>query len=210
MSEPAQPLLALESLRVGYGRGFSVGPFDQAWGPGLIQVIGPNGCGKTTVFRAICGELRPLSGRCKVLGQDSWRYPEIRREIGYLAARPELPGFLGVAESWRFAALMRGRPHWDGEPLCAQLGLSGSMRLSQGSQGQRRAAELLSALAGEPSVLLLDEPFTGLDDERVALLAQWLEDWRASRLVLLTGHAQGAKAHRLPLLRPPDAEWVLG
>jgi ATPase subunit of ABC transporter with duplicated ATPase domains len=64
------------------------------------------------------------------------------------------------------------------------------MPLAAASAGQRRKAELICGLAGEPDVLLLDETFAHLDGESIELLAGWITEWATSRLILLTHHGE--------------------
>jgi ABC-type multidrug transport system ATPase subunit len=108
--------------------------------------------------------------------------------VGSAPAVPELSGFLHVDEAWRMMAALRGRPGWDGAPARDALGLPGGRSLDALSVGQRRKAELLAAMAGDPAVLLLDEVFAPLDPDATAVVAGWIAAWRATRLVVLTGH----------------------
>lgn len=182
------PILCLDDLLVRYPSGFSVGPCQGALSKGLFHLKGGNGTGKTTLLKAMCGEIRAQSGCCTVFGEDIWKSPLARRHIGYLAADPELPDFFRIEECWHFHASMRRRPEWDGRELQQTLRLNGDMLLAHSSAGQRRAAELLAALAGDPVVLLLDEPFACLDEEVTHTLVGWLDSWRNDRVVLLTSH----------------------
>lgn len=194
-------VLVLEALEVRYRSGFSVGPVSARLGPGVYHMKGGNGSGKSTLLRAMCAEIEPYQGRCLVCGVDTWRVPAGRRDVSYVSASPELPTFLKVDECWSFFAAMRGRPDWEGGPWREALGIDGSLPLAHASSGQRRRAELLAAIAGEPAVLLLDEVFTHLDAEAVEVLAGWIEGWREERVVWLTSHSE------LPVV--PDAVWEM-
>lgn len=194
-------VLVLEGLEVRYPSGFSVGPVSARLGPGVYHLRGGNGSGKSTLLRAMCAEIEPYRGRCLVCGVDVWKEPLGRRGISYVSASPELPEFMRVDECWEFFATMRGKPDWDGVPLREALDIDGSLLLAHASSGQRRRAELLAAMAGDPSVLLLDEVFTHLDVASVETLAGWIEAWRQERVVVLIGHTE------LPV--KADAVWEM-
>lgn len=181
-------LLEVVDLSVAFGDTFEVGPVSFAAGRGIVHVQGPNGSGKTTLIRALCGELRPSTGRVLVGGQDVHRSVQARRLIALVPSIPELPGFLSISEAYEFTAAIRGAPDWDGAAYCAELGLDRRLPLASASAGQRRKAELVCGLAGDPPILLLDETFAHLDDESVSKLEDWLLEWSASRLILLTHH----------------------
>lgn len=83
-----------------------------------------------------------------------------------------------------------------------EIGLQPSTRLGTCSAGMRHKAELLAALAGEPPVLLLDEPFANLDVEAIGVLCGWLDGWRRDRVILISHHGEA------PLR--VDGEWRVG
>ncbi|MCB9745588.1 MAG: ABC transporter ATP-binding protein [Alphaproteobacteria bacterium] len=175
-------------LRFRYPGGFTLGPVSLSLGPGLHLLEGENGAGKTTLMRCLCGALRPQEGRVEVAGGDPGRSPEVRGRVAWLTAHGDLPEFFTVEEAWQTLASLRRAPSWDGAPLCEALGLPPRLRLAAASAGQRRKAELVAALAGEPPVLLLDEPFANLDARAGDTVRAWLEAWRAERVVLVSTH----------------------
>ena len=183
--------------------GFSVGPIDLDLGPGLHYLRGQNGAGKSTLLRCLCGGLRRTEGAVDVCGLDVER-PAARAQVALVPGRPSLPTYLTVDESWQLLAGLRGAPGWDGRPLREALGLPGHIKLSAASDGQARKAELLAALAGDPPVLLLDEPLALMDAATVALLSDWVEGWRANRVVLATSH------EALPFAIDSEATLVAG
>lgn len=181
-------LLKVQDLVVAFGKTFSVGPINLAVNNGVIHLKGPNGGGKTTLLRAMGGELLPSRGSVCVNGQDVHSVVQARRHVALITATPELPSFLTVTEAYEFSASLRGDPNWDGKPYCEALELDPTLRLGHASAGQRSKAELICGLAGDPSVLLLDETFAHLDDHSAAQISQWICDWSTSRVIVLAHH----------------------
>lgn len=182
------PLLRAKGLRYRYPTGVVAGPLDLEMGPGLTHLMGANGAGKTTLLRCLCGGLRQSEGQLEVVGRDPRHDTDARRHVALLGAEPELPDFLSVDEAWQDLATMRGAPQWDGRTLRQRLGLAGDLLLSQASAGQRRLAELLAAAAGDPAVMLLDEPFANLDPDRANTVRALLDEWRGVRALVVTSH----------------------
>lgn len=183
-------LLDVRELTVRFGDAFRIGPISFEMDRGIVHVRGPNGGGKTTLLRALCGELLPSSGAVLIGGQSVHEQAAARRRVAFVPSAPELPGFLSVREAYQFTAGLRGERAWNGERYCADLRLDPEMPLAAASAGQRRKAELICGLAADPDVLLLDETFAHLDDESVRLVAGWICEWAESRLVLLTHHGE--------------------
>jgi len=180
------------ALSYRYPAGHQVGPVTLDLGPGVHHLVGGNGTGKTTLLRCLCGELRGSEGSLSVAGHDpraaGAEGVEGRRAVARLAAEPELPGVLTVDEAWQQLAALRGAPRWDGDALRRRLDVPGHLPLAHCSAGQRRLAELLAALAGDPPVLLLDEPFANLDPAHVDRVVEVLEELRSERVMVLTTH----------------------
>ncbi len=181
-------LLEVRALVVEFGERFGVGPVSFDMDRGVLFVEGPNGGGKTTLLRAMCGELLPSAGQVLVAGRNIHRTVEARRDIALVPSISELPGFLSVTEAYEFTASIRGAPDWDGAGYCAALDLDPRLPLSNASAGQRQKAELICGLAGDPRILLLDETFTHLDSAGASQLRDWIVEWSSSRLILLTHH----------------------
>ena len=136
----------------------------------ITGFLGPNGSGKTTTLRMLCGLLTPDSGTGTALGFDiiaeSW---EIKRRTGYMTQRFSLYEDLTVEENLQFAARIRGldrRAERVGEAL-AQLGLAERRRQLAGtlSGGWKQRLALAVATLHEPQLLLLDEPTAGVDPQ---------------------------------------------
>ena len=136
----------------------------------MVGLVGPDGAGKTTVMRLLCGALKPTSGRIRVAGYDLPRQVERAREhIGYLAQRFSLYGDLTVTENLEFFGEVFGIPEDQrrarSQALLAFAGLASfadrPARVLSG--GMQKKLGLATALVHQPEVLLLDEPTGGVD-----------------------------------------------
>jgi ABC-2 type transport system ATP-binding protein len=128
-------------------------------------LIGANGAGKTTTIKVLMNILEPSQGNATLLGVDSRRIsPQQLRQIGYVSENQEMPAKLTVAQY--FAYLRSFYPRWDREletSLQRQLRLPSERRLGDLSHGMRLKMALACALPFRPKILILDEPFSGLD-----------------------------------------------
>ena len=136
----------------------------------IYGLVGPDGAGKTTTLRMLCGALLPDAGQASVVGIDVARDPEgVRRRIGYMPQRFSLYGDLTVRENLLFFADIYGVPRAEQASLLERL-----LAFSRLSKFQNRRADALSggmkqklalacALIHKPDVLMLDEPTTGVD-----------------------------------------------
>lgn len=137
-----------------------------------VGLLGPNGAGKTTSFYMMVGLVRPDSGRVTLDGKDITRMPmymRARHGIGYLAQEPSIFRKLSVEENILMVQEINGVPKKERlakvDELVEEFGLT-HVRKSKGlvlSGGERRRVEIARALATNPSFILLDEPFTGVD-----------------------------------------------
>ena len=136
----------------------------------IYGLVGPDGAGKTTAMRLLCGAFTPTSGRMEVAG---WKLPaqieQARAEIGYLPQRFSLYEEMTVLENLRFFAEVRGirGGEWVARSMeiLAFVGLAefASRRAGQLSGGMKQKLGLAAALVHRPRILLLDEPTTGVD-----------------------------------------------
>jgi ABC-2 type transport system ATP-binding protein len=131
----------------------------------VYGLIGSNGAGKTTTIKLLMNILRPSSGTAEVLGVDSRRLgPRHLARIGYVSENQELPDEMTVDYLLRY--LKPFYPTWDdslANEMVRQFDLPRDRRLHHLSRGMRMKAALASSLAYRPELIVLDEPFTGLD-----------------------------------------------
>lgn len=199
MSEPAGILLRTEGLCKSYrGRrvvdevAVQVGPAE------FVGLLGPNGAGKTTTFRMCMGMVRPDQGRIHFHGQEITEqtiYQRARLGLGYLAQEPSVFRRLSVEDNVLAVLEIQGVRGAERRSRCAELleelGLS-HLRASRGevlSGGERRRLEIARVLAGKPSLILLDEPFSGVDPIAVEEIQEILAGLKRKGIaVLLTDH----------------------
>lgn len=134
----------------------------------LFGFIGPDGAGKTTLFRILVTLLVPDSGRCHVLGRDPVRdLWDLRRRVGYMSGRFSLYPDLGVGENLDFFAAVFGttveREYERIAPIWRQLEPFRERRAGALSGGMKQKLALCCALVHRPEILFLDEPTTGVD-----------------------------------------------
>ena len=131
----------------------------------VFALLGPNGAGKTTTLKLLMNLLRPTSGTATVLGTDTRRLEARHFErIGYVSENQRLPDWLTPRELFDYCRPLY--PTWDDElrrRLESNLALGSNARLRTLSRGTRMKASLLASLAYRPELIVLDEPFTGLD-----------------------------------------------
>src|SRR5439155_9155551 len=161
-----QPAIATSNLTCRYGRTEAVSGLTLRVDAGTIfALLGPNGAGKTTTIRALVNILRPSRGQATVLGVDSTRLGRTElATIGYVSENQKLPAWMTVDELLAYCQPFY--PTWD-ESLCRKLiadfDLPRRTKINRLSRGMRIKAALVSSLAYRPRLLILDEPFSGLD-----------------------------------------------
>ena len=198
-SAPARKLLEVENLVKVFGRRRVVDKVSFDVEPGeIVGLLGPNGAGKTTTFLMTVGMVTPESGTIRFRGQDVTRLPMFRRAhlgIGYLAQEPSIFRRLTVEENilaiLETRKLSRAEREIRLEELLAELDLARlrKNRADTLSGGERRRLEITRALVTNPSLILLDEPFAGVDPIAVADVQEIVQKLSRRGIgVLLTDH----------------------
>jgi lipopolysaccharide export system ATP-binding protein len=164
----------------------------------IVGLLGRNGAGKTTTFRMIMGMVTPNSGEVIFEGQDITRFPMYKRArlgVGYLSQEPSIFQRLSVRDNLRAIletmAITKAERDRRADMLIEHFGLS-EVAHSQGrflSGGERRKLEIARAMVTKPSLVLLDEPFSGVDPIAVEDLQQEIRRLVASGVsILVTDH----------------------
>lgn len=166
-----------------------------------LALVGHNGAGKTTLMKLVLGLIRPSEGTVRVFGADpaGTEGGSIRKQIGFLPESVSFAGAMTGAEVLRFYLALRGEPRSAAGPLLDRVGLvhAARRRVSTYSKGMRQRLGLAQALIGQPRVLLLDEPTTGLDPTLRQTFYGIVDALRADGCaVLLSSHALAELEHR--------------
>ncbi len=186
-------ILEVRGLMMRFGGVMALNDVDMDVPTGHITgLIGPNGAGKTTLFNVINGMLDPSSGTVRLSGVDATRFPPHRRAKLGLARtfqRLELFASLSVRDNVRVGAELAGRFHARRavERILARVGLLDVADRTAGElpTGSARLVEIARALATQPTVLLLDEPASGLAEDETAHLVQLLRSLAAEGIAIL-------------------------
>ncbi len=175
--EPSAPALELRNVRKSFGGIRAVDGMSLRVGEGdRVAVIGPNGAGKSTLFGLISGELRADAGDVLLAGRSMRRVTPARRAkwgLGRTFQTARLFSGLSVRENVELAQVAAGRGGEGVRDALAEVGLDEDGEREAGvlAQGERKRLELAMVLAGEPRVLLLDEPTAGMGrEERVEIM----------------------------------------
>lgn len=161
----------------------------------VVGFLGPNGSGKTTTLRILCGYLSAGAGSVKVAGYDVQRYPlEVRRRIGYLPENCPLYPDMRVDEYLLFRARLKGihpkrvRSRVDEVKELCGLTENGRRIIGQLSKGYRQRVGLAEALVHDPELLILDEPTIGLDPNQIRQVRELIQNLGKRHTILLSTH----------------------
>jgi heme exporter protein A len=181
-----------------------------------VALLGANGAGKTTLLRVLATLLRPSAGRLRLFGEDAaLRTPAVLRRIGYVGHESACYGDLTAPENLAFYAELYdvADAHSRVGELIEWAGLGGAARrpVRTFSRGMMQRLALARALLHRPELLLLDEPFSGLDPQATATLEALLGDLRtAGHAIVLSTHdvpRAAALASRVVMLHRGRIDW---
>jgi ABC-2 type transport system ATP-binding protein len=184
-------MIQTDGLRKAYGRHDALRGLNLSVPEGAaLALIGANGAGKTTAIKVMMNVLAPSAGTATILGVDSRRLsPREFAQIGYVSENQNLPARLTVTQ---FLSHLRPLyPTWDGaleSSLLAELRLPHDRKISDLSHGMHMKMKLVCALAFRPKLLVLDEPFSGLDPLVRDEFMERLLDQAGAMTVLISTH----------------------
>jgi ABC-2 type transport system ATP-binding protein len=185
--------IELRNVTRWYGNVVAVNDITMTIGPGVTGLLGPNGAGKSTVLHLIAGFLAPSRGELTVGGVPSWRNPEIYRTVGLVPERDSVYAFLTGEEFVRATATL----HQLADPAAAtrraiaivDMASAQDRKISTYSKGMRQRIKVAAALVHDPQVLLLDEPFNGMDPrQRLHMMDLLTKLGAEGRTILLSSH----------------------
>jgi lipopolysaccharide export system ATP-binding protein len=166
----------------------------------IVGLLGPNGAGKSTSFRMACGLVAPTEGRVLLKGEDVTRWPmylRARHGLGYLPQDTSIFSKLSVEQNilaiLEFRGLDRAACQKRIQQLLTEFGLweKRTQRSGSLSGGERRRLEIARALASDPQIILLDEPFTGIDPVTIHSIQDIIRGLRDRGIsILLTDHRE--------------------
>jgi ABC-2 type transport system ATP-binding protein len=191
---PSTPAaLEVDHVSRWYGNVVAVNDISFGLGAGVTGLLGPNGAGKSTLIHLMAGLLAPSAGRVLVEGETAWRRPEMYSHVGLVPERETVHAFL----SGREFALLNARLQGVADPDAAAARAIATVDLTDAadrpigtySKGMRQRAKLAGALVHEPRILLLDEPFNGMDPrQRLHMMALLRTMAAQGRTILFSSH----------------------
>ena len=188
------PAIEVRQLGKRLGGATVLAPLDLSVPRGaILALIGPNGAGKSTFIKLLMNIMQPTQGVATVLGMPSTSlHGKAFRRIGYISENQEMPEWMTVAAL--MAHLRPMYPQWEDAGLLEDLELPSDRKIKHLSRGMRMKTALASVLAFGPELLLMDEPFTGLDPAVRTELTQTLlghihtEDPANATTILISSH----------------------
>ena len=176
-----------------YGNVVAVNDITMSIGPGVTGLLGPNGAGKSTIMHMIAGFLGPSKGTLIVNGTPSWGNPDVYKSLGLVPERDSVYAFLTGEEFVSATAKLHKLPDVDAATRRAiemtDMAAAEDRRISTYSKGMRQRIKVAAALVHDPEILLLDEPFNGLDPRQRLHMMDLLGKLGAEgRVILFSSH----------------------
>ena len=192
---PAASVAALELEHVSrwYGNVVAVNDISFALGPGVTGLLGPNGAGKSTLLHLIAGLLAPSAGQVRLAGRRPFGDPTVYRDVGLVPEREAIQPYLTGHQFALLNAELQGLPDAgaaaDRAIATVDLTEAAHRQIRTYSKGMRQRAKLAGALVHEPRILLLDEPFNGMDPrQRLHMMTLLRSMAAAGRVILFSSH----------------------
>ncbi|MBM7082560.1 ABC transporter ATP-binding protein [Micromonospora sp. WMMD734] len=176
-----------------YGNVVAVNDVTMRLGPGVTGLLGPNGAGKTTLLHMMAGFLAPSRGTLTLDGESTWRNPAVYRRLGLVSEREAVHSFLTAREFVLASAKLHRLPDPEAAARRAielvEMTDAQNRRIGTYSKGMRQRTRVAAALVHDPQVLLLDEPFNGMDPrQRLHMMGLLHSLGDAGRTILFSSH----------------------
>ncbi|MFV2099982.1 ABC transporter ATP-binding protein [Micromonospora sp. LOL_024] len=194
----ARPATATSTLDLAgvsrwYGNVVAVNDVSMSLGPGVTGLLGPNGAGKTTLLHMMAGFLAPSRGAVSLDGRPTWRNPDVYRQLGLVSEREAVHTFLTAYEFVLASAKLHKLPDPEAAARRAvtlvEMKDAQDRRIGTYSKGMRQRTRVAAALVHDPQVLLLDEPFNGMDPRQRLHMMELLHSLGdAGRTILFSSH----------------------
>jgi ABC-2 type transport system ATP-binding protein len=186
-------MIELTNVSRWYGNVVAVNDVTMTLGPGVTGLLGPNGAGKTTLLHMMAGFLAPSRGTVTVNGEPTWRNPAVYRHLGLVSEKEAVHGFLSAREFVAASARLHKLPDPEAaaQRVLDLVEMTGAQdrRIDTYSKGMRQRTRVAAALVHDPGVLLLDEPFNGMDPRQRLHMMELLDRLGLEgRTILFSSH----------------------
>jgi ABC-2 type transport system ATP-binding protein len=186
-------VIELSNVSRWYGNVVAVNDITMSIGPGVTGLLGPNGAGKSTIIHMIAGFLGPSKGTLTVDGTPTWGNPDIYKVLGLVPERDSVYAFLTGEQFVRASAKLHKLPDVDAATWRAiemtDMSEAADRKISTYSKGMRQRIKVAAALVHEPQILLLDEPFNGMDPrQRIHMMELLAKLGTEGRTILFSSH----------------------
>ena len=201
--------ISIRNVSRRFGDTWALRPVDLEIAAGeFIALVGPSGCGKTTLLRIVADLQDPSSGEVRI-GDLSAAEARRKRQLGLVSQRPAVLPWKRAIDDVRFTQKIAGRVGFDPAKVLAEFGLAGheNKRARELSGGMLQRVNIASAMAHDPAVLLMDEPFAALDEMKREEIGEWFDrelSVRPKTVLFVTHHIDEAVmlADRLLVFSP--------
>jgi ABC-2 type transport system ATP-binding protein len=185
--------IELSNVSRWYGNVVAVNDITMSIGSGVTGLLGPNGAGKSTILHMISGFLEPSKGTLTINGVPSWRNPDTYKTLGLVPERDSVYAFLTGEQFVRSTAKLHKLPDIAAATRHAiemtEMSQAADRKISTYSKGMRQRIKVAAALVHDPQILLLDEPFNGMDPrQRIHMMDLLAKLGAEGRTILFSSH----------------------